>query len=1476
MAEVLGDEGLEYEDDAERKLRLLLEGELPEDWIVYPQFRIASLAANRLEAADRTMDFLVVGRNRVFVLEAKAWSGRWAGDVNHWERKDPAPGREESRRTPFKQVKTYVDFVVGHLQRLLPGEARPWVAGLVVLCGQTRKQDLEGVEDPMLPTRVFNLEEVCHELLRQDQADGTTLAPETRRRVVESLRRFVPRTVPPDPGLQAWFDDNLQLFKEDAERYYPRSELDKLLRRHRALVEGGWLVVTGAPGVGKSILAAAAVETLSREPGHRVVPLRLGSGASLDKLWRVLLHQLQRLGGFRLPRDLRDAGPSSPEALSAALRRFAEARAGEEGSPSPASLRCPGLTVLLDGLDEMEAPVRLLDVLPRAVPPGVRMLLFSWALPEVEVFLQGVTSRTERLALGVMAPAEAAGLLERDFELHSSEDRTRRILERAEGHPMLLRLLGKCQLALPLAESEGRGDEGVEAYLRRIIRPVVQGRAPATPGAALRERLLPFLLEARSPLSSRALREIMSAIAPEVQAGQVSEALRDLAPLLQARPAGLAGSTGYRVFHRQVELLLREDLLPATRPTAIQAVHNGFCRWLKCDTEASRAYGLRHHPEHLWQAGHPEEAVRLLCSAEFLVRRRAHGLYFQTFQDLQDMEQRLAALDHQEDPHRQAREEFSAGLVAWAEHFRAAASRGVAPWEVARQAPSIPFPDSRALLQPSGLPREKRTAAGAKGSHHGRKARQGSRYQEALARLRGMRQSLSRFAPYQALEGLDLASYLADFCDDKKVCSEARALRQASLKVDWDWPAAWQEADRTRPASIMVGGEIKDLALTADGRWAAVLTETQALALFDLDSGEMVVRIPVPGAAQATIGSARGTVQVSADGRRLLTRWNSTAALFRWAPGEPLERLWTGSVDSKSVLRMDESGVLLMTDAEQALEGLPAGFRETRHESLRAVLRRGGLVPFDFGRGIFLLERAADIAPDGKERLVLCELRFAGPPRRRDLGEMPLDSEEGLTTCFSHRGQTTVVPVTNGDEVFLTCWKGGRMVRRAAPLGTENYIEDLEISGDERHCLVARCQGGLDVGVELWTLPDLERVASCDIPSIRWGSDNITAVDGHRIVCRDGGHLLIYDLFQLFGLPPHGDRPAPGWVACAPGPCFLAPMDAPRGPAAVVEPAARRVISVPVMDDEGGVYPQVRVAFHGPSECLAVVQILNGREYWDDHYRHHWACVGLRKQDGEGSSPPPERPPFEVHALSGITVYRVPDMTVLGTGTFTGEVSALKHHPTEPGFLAQVTDWSDEGEDSLYEVVLDYQGCVQETRLVINRCVSLLLSECSEDRELVDSAAGVDLLVRNASPDPPGDLKEFIARYRDGSEWTVASLHWSDVELQQPTLADDGRVLFACRSGRLLEVDLPGRTVLSDELVIGASYRLGRLHPRRHQAALLRTDGTLELRDLDRQKTLALFTAGEEIVEVADFLPDDRLACLTSSRRVLVLKPHRL
>jgi Domain of unknown function (DUF4062) len=162
---------------------------------------------------------------------------------------------------------------------------------------------------------------------------------------------------------EAFIESRLRRTGENASVYVPRPEVEAGIT---AYVHGNAavpLVVTGAPGSGKSAALAHWARTHEAADGFFVLARFIGASPSSTNLHRLLANLTEELNqrfnlGETVPLDPSELRKKWPDLLR---------RAGE----------CRRVVILLDALNQLDrsADPRVVDWIPRPLPPGVRMVV---------------------------------------------------------------------------------------------------------------------------------------------------------------------------------------------------------------------------------------------------------------------------------------------------------------------------------------------------------------------------------------------------------------------------------------------------------------------------------------------------------------------------------------------------------------------------------------------------------------------------------------------------------------------------------------------------------------------------------------------------------------------------------------------------------------------------------------------------------------------------------------------------------------------------------------------------------------------------------------------------------------------------------------------------------------------------------------------------------------------------------------------
>lgn len=420
-------------------------------------------------------------------------------------------------------------------------------------------------------------------------------------RNIEDIGVRVPSAVSAlGPG-QSWDEDDLREV---------RARLDDLQRgalvRDAALahleswidqqVDGGYLLVVGPQGLGKSTVMAQLAKRLESS-GCSLVHF-VAAQRDPVRILRSLQAQARQLQGAH-SRGV--PGSGSIDCWREELVRALEGLARQRGRA----------VVLIDGLDELETvgPPDL-TFLPRSLPSGVRAVLATRPDQRLLRQLRLRLTRQSRFDLPPLSMQDFRLMLERRLEASVArrlpDAELARVFASLDGNALLLgwaiQQLGEHWEAL----SRGAAVPEIAGSLQDFFQAIyddVRARGEAA------TRALKVLCVARAPLG-RAEVSVVSGAGPEVCSDaldQISERLREI-------------NGRFEPFHQG----LREYVLDVVGVAGRRELEAAFCAWLT-DDAASR-YALDHRIDHLLAANRAEEAARVLLSPEFLEARAAAQL----------------------------------------------------------------------------------------------------------------------------------------------------------------------------------------------------------------------------------------------------------------------------------------------------------------------------------------------------------------------------------------------------------------------------------------------------------------------------------------------------------------------------------------------------------------------------------------------------------------------------------------------------------------------------------------------------------------------------------------------------------------------------------------------------------------------------------------------------------------------------------
>jgi tetratricopeptide (TPR) repeat protein len=408
-------------------------------------------------------------------------------------------------------------------------------------------------------------------------------------------------------------------------------ELSKEIERLRAT--GGYLLVTGVAGQGKSSILAKLIKHREPEPTPayfiHFTPGHSEQAALLGHLVAELLTLAEREA---------DALTYLPDGDSVvALCNSFEALLSNLAADHP-------LTLVIDGLDQIEPDRdgrRDLSFLPERLPPGVVLVIGT----RPDDTLKPLKLRTphREYCLPPLSEADFAALL-RDRGVTLSAHEQSELYQALNGNAFDLAFLAQEIRQTPTTE--------IAALLRRVI---ANPRDLFTPTLERLQRyqswdnvlrpLLGTLLAAQEPLSRDALRGIIG----ETQ-DRMLTAIERLGGLLGVRDAH--GQPRYSLIHLKLIDYLRTHMFATDDLIDVHAKIAAWCSrdlahlWQPGSTPAEqerRAYGQTHLVTHLAAAQKHDDVWRLLDADEYgAAKRRADPSLRAYIADLDRVRQTIA------------------------------------------------------------------------------------------------------------------------------------------------------------------------------------------------------------------------------------------------------------------------------------------------------------------------------------------------------------------------------------------------------------------------------------------------------------------------------------------------------------------------------------------------------------------------------------------------------------------------------------------------------------------------------------------------------------------------------------------------------------------------------------------------------------------------------------------------------------------
>ncbi|MFO0757869.1 MAG: AAA family ATPase [Byssovorax sp.] len=399
------------------------------------------------------------------------------------------------------------------------------------------------------------------------------------------------------------------------ERLDAIAELERLAaggRRGR-----GWVVVTGAPGTGKSALAAELAKRLSaagRHVAHHAIGAGTGSADRPEVIARALAAQIEAI----LPREQRSIA-DAPSGLTELCSRVSSELLAPRGEQ---------LVIIVDGIDEVEGDDAgrspLSRFLPPALPPSVLVIATSTpdcphlAWIEERDGVRGIALDGPRFSASAEQACRAV-VVERAAALGLAVDPAlaAHIVERARGNLLFVHTVLQWLHLDPKGPRRAPLPEGLDALCHDLTEALFGAEAPAAP-----QTFLGLLATAREPLPMEVIHELIPRdILPSW------DALPAAARLLCQRPSDdPRAPIGLR--HPRFRALVRAAIGPEALSLHHRRIAHTLAAWPPPDRRdlERRRYGLRHAISHALEAGEIPRVERLASDLDYLeVKCREEG-----------------------------------------------------------------------------------------------------------------------------------------------------------------------------------------------------------------------------------------------------------------------------------------------------------------------------------------------------------------------------------------------------------------------------------------------------------------------------------------------------------------------------------------------------------------------------------------------------------------------------------------------------------------------------------------------------------------------------------------------------------------------------------------------------------------------------------------------------------------------------------
>jgi WD40 repeat protein len=411
--------------------------------------------------------------------------------------------------------------------------------------------------------------------------------------------------------------------------------------------EGGYLLLLGPPGQGKSALMAQLSRREEQPERGGCLLHMVKSHNNPLRFLPALISQAARLAKIRF----------GEEAYRGDVRdlRNTLVRAVEAVRDGPGHGRA---LVVIDALDELAEGADRLEFLPQVLPAGVRVVLTCRPdIPLVEALRVRLVGQLEEREVPPLVLADFRLMLERRLEDRNQSNLESQIdfgllFDRLEGNPLFLRLaMDRIVAEVADATRQERAaridvnqlPQTLDAWFRDIYlrigkRPTSQGWKWTRQGRQ-RIELLKLLCVAREAIGYDELSGQMAAASRPMSLEDCRDRIAEMSQYLLD-----AGDNRFKPWHQGLaDHVIRREL----GPSGLSAVEETFCRWLR-ESGLGR-YALRHRVDHLLAAGQPDEVARLLTDPVYLESKAEAGLIFDLIREFGRCRERLPASTHPTD-----------------------------------------------------------------------------------------------------------------------------------------------------------------------------------------------------------------------------------------------------------------------------------------------------------------------------------------------------------------------------------------------------------------------------------------------------------------------------------------------------------------------------------------------------------------------------------------------------------------------------------------------------------------------------------------------------------------------------------------------------------------------------------------------------------------------------------------------------------